>query len=210
MAGTVTDLISGTITALEGATDHYNVVKDDRGLREAFHSAGQRLLLIEQALRTADTELAGRNLAEVSPSTMNLLEACNSKAELSESIFKNVALPLETSRFERYQAAVRREGKGKTVEILVMGMMSDVCGLAENDAIRAAMQDQVKELRDATEKLSKMGTSVPDKKPGNSFNHYGSGDQLNASGGTVNKSTGSGNHFPGANFSGSVSFGSNP
>jgi len=37
-----------------------------------------------------------------------------------------------------------------------------------------------------------------------SFNNYGSGDMLNAPGGTVNKSTGSGNQFPGATFSGSV------
>ncbi|UPK91511.1 hypothetical protein LCI18_002446 [Fusarium solani-melongenae] len=40
-----------------------------------------------------------------------------------------------------------------------------------------------------------------------SFNNFGPGDQLNAPGGTVNKSTGSGNHFPGATFSGSVQFG---
>lgn len=39
------------------------------------------------------------------------------------------------------------------------------------------------------------------------FNHFGSGDQLNAPGGTMNMSTGSGNQFPGATFSGPVQFG---
>ncbi|KAI6771494.1 hypothetical protein HG531_009119 [Fusarium graminearum] len=46
------------------------------------------------------------------------------------------------------------------------------------------------------------------KSANSSSNNYGSGDQLNAPGGTVNKSTGSGNQFPGAAFHGSVSFGS--
>ncbi|KAF5228484.1 hypothetical protein FAUST_11031 [Fusarium austroamericanum] len=40
-----------------------------------------------------------------------------------------------------------------------------------------------------------------------SFNNFGPGDQLNAPGSTVNRSTGSGNHFPGATFSASVQFG---
>ncbi|KAJ4176009.1 hypothetical protein NW767_015586 [Fusarium falciforme] len=49
---------------------------------------------------------------------------------------------------------------------------------------------------------------APIKKSANSsFNNFGPGDQLNAPGGTVNKSKGSGNQFPGATFSGSVQFG---
>jgi hypothetical protein len=49
---------------------------------------------------------------------------------------------------------------------------------------------------------------APIKKSANSsFNNFGPGDQLNAPGGTVNKSTGNGNHFPGATFSASVQFG---
>ncbi|EXL65834.1 hypothetical protein FOPG_17957 [Fusarium oxysporum f. sp. conglutinans race 2 54008] len=40
-----------------------------------------------------------------------------------------------------------------------------------------------------------------------SFNNFGPGDQLNAPGGSVNKSTGNGNHFPGATFPGPVQFG---
>lgn len=49
---------------------------------------------------------------------------------------------------------------------------------------------------------------APIKKSANSsFNNFGPGDQLNAPGGTVNKSKGSGNQFPGATFSGPVQFG---
>ncbi|KAM6512236.1 hypothetical protein FSOLCH5_009955 [Fusarium solani] len=210
MAATVVDLISSTITTLEAATHYYNVVKDDKGLREPFHESGRGLLLVGKALQTARTQLGGRNLAGDPQSAMNSLEACNTNAEQSKSIFNAVAQAPEASRFEGYKEAVRQEGKGRTVEVLMMGMMNDVCALAENGAIRAGMEDQVNALRGAIEKLSKMEASVPNEGLGDTYNHYGSGDMLNAPGGTVNKSTGSGNHFPGATFSGSVSFGNNP
>ncbi|KAH7115566.1 hypothetical protein EDB81DRAFT_819857 [Dactylonectria macrodidyma] len=89
----------------------------------------------------------------------------------------------------------------------MMEMMNGVCALAENGAIKTEMEDQVKGLRDAIEKLSKMEPSVPKEgSDGDTFTNFGSGDMLNAPGGIVNKSTGSGNHFPGATFSGSVTF----
>jgi hypothetical protein len=64
------------------------------------------------------------------------------------------------------------------------------------------------ELRDAMAKLSKMEPSVPTEEAGHNFINWGR-DQINAPGGTVNRSEGNGNHFPGATFSGSVSFGKN-
>ncbi|KAG7402866.1 hypothetical protein Forpe1208_v016756 [Fusarium oxysporum f. sp. rapae] len=206
MAATVTELISTTITDLETAKCHYSVVKSDKGLCEAFHEAGRGLLLVGRALQTARAQLGGRNLAGDPQSGMNSLEACNTNAELSKSIFNTVAQAPETSRFECYKEAVRQEGKGRPVEVLMMGMMEHICALVENGAIRAGMEDQVKALRGAIEKLSKMEASVPNEGSGNTFAHCGSGDMLNAPGGTVNKSTGSGNHFPGATFSGSVTF----
>lgn len=62
-----------------------------------------------------------------------------------------------TGDFKGYKEAVRQEGKGRTVEVLMMGMMNDVCALAENGAIRAGLEDQVNGLRSAIEELSKMG-----------------------------------------------------
>jgi hypothetical protein len=135
---------------------------------------------------------------------MDSLKECNTNAELSKDIFNAVAESPETSRFDRYKEVVRQKGKGRPVEVLMMGIMNYVCALAENGAIRDRMEDQINALRGAIEKLSKMEASVPNEKSGNTFTHYGSGDMLNAPGGTVNKSTGSGNHFPGATFSGPV------
>ena len=201
MAAIVTALISSTITTLEEVIHHHNDVKDDNGLPEAFHEAGRGLLLVNQALQAAQ-----RNSAKEPQSAMSPVWACNTKANSSASIFKAVAKAPETWRFKVYEAAVRQEGNGQTVEVLVVGMMNDVCALAENGAIRAGMEDQVNALRGAIEKLSKMEASVLNEGLGDTFTHYGSGDMLNAPGGTVNKSTGSGNHFPGATFSGSVTF----
>ncbi|EWZ86334.1 hypothetical protein NW765_001377 [Fusarium oxysporum] len=137
---------------------------------------------------------------------MDSLKECNANAELSKDIFNAVAQAPETSRLECYKEAVRQEGKGRMVEALMMGMMNYVCVLAENDTIRAGLEDQVNILRGAIEQLSNMEPSVPNKGSGNTFTHFGYGDMLNVAGGTVNKSTGSGNHFPGATFSGPVTF----
>jgi hypothetical protein len=206
MSATVTDLISTTTTNLEAATGHYSVANGDKGLCETFHEAGRGLLLVGWALQTAKTQLGGRDLAGDPQSAMDSLKECNANAELSKNIFNAVAQAPETSRLERYKEAVRQEGKGRTVEVLMMGMMNYVCVLGENDAIRAGLEDQVNALRGAIEQLSKMEPSVPNEASGNTFTHFGSGDMLNAPGGTVNRSTGSGNHFPGATFSGPVTF----
>ncbi|RYP32080.1 hypothetical protein DL768_011151 [Monosporascus sp. mg162] len=205
----VNSLISDTIAVLETTTKHYNTVKDDKGLREAFHEAGRGVLLIERALQTTQGQLGGRNLAGDPRSTICSLEACNIKAKLSESIFKEVAQAPEASRFERYKAAVQQQGKGKTAEVLTLGMMKDVCDLAENDTIKAAMEHQVAGLRDAIDKLSKMEPSVPNEGSGNTFISNHDSRQYNAPGGTQHNNTGDGNQFPGASFSAPLYFGKN-
>ena len=149
------------------------------------------------------------NLGDWEPTkkTAGLVKACHAKAKLSEAIFKEVTQAPEDSRFERYRAAVR-QSKGNTVKVLTVGMMKDMCEPAEDDAMKAAMGDRVVEMSDAMAKLSKMEPSVPTEEAGHNFTNWGR-DQINAPGGTVNRSEGSCNHFPGATFSGSVSFGKN-
>lgn len=203
MAGTVTNLISSTIsdtiTTLDNARRHYSVVKDDTRLRPAFHEAGQELVLVKQALRIAHTQLAGLSVARDRERTMNSLKACNAKAKRFERMLRMVAEATETSRFECYKAAVGQERERRTVEVLLVGMMQDVCVLVEIDAIKVAI-----------DKLSKMEPSVPREGLGHIVSHYGSGDMLHAPGGTVNKTSGNGNQFPGATFSAPVTFNSNP
>ncbi|KAL2126999.1 hypothetical protein VTI74DRAFT_11488 [Chaetomium olivicolor] len=204
MTVTVSNLFADTINAVEAAATYYNSVKDNKSLREAFHEAGRSQGLVRQALQAANSNLGDRKPNE---KTAELVKACHAKARLSEDIFKKVAQAPEDSKFECYKEAVR-ECKGSTVEVLTVGMMKDMCELAEDDAMKAAMEDRVVELRDAMAKLSKMEPSVPTEEAGHNFTNWGR-DQINAPGGTVNRSEGTGNHFPGATFSGSVTFGKN-
>ncbi|KAG5772103.1 hypothetical protein H9Q72_001599 [Fusarium xylarioides] len=208
MATTATDLISTTINDLEAAVYSYSAVQGDKALHAAIHEGGRNLFLVGRALEAAKTELGGRDLAgdADASSTMDLLKQCKVNAELSKIIFNAVALAPEASRSQRYKEVVRQEGDGRTVEVLVMGMINDVRLLAENDAVRAGIQDQVNALREAIGRLSAMESSVPGEASSYTFTNYGSGDVLSAPGGTINNSTGTGNHFPGASFFGTVSF----
>lgn len=202
MADRVRYLISNTIATLKATRERYNVVKDDKSLRAAFHEAGEGLVLVEQALQAATTQLAGDP-----PNVINSLKACSTKLELSKRLFGAVIEGPQASRFNRYKAAVGDEAGGRTVEALTSGMMKDVCALAEDDAIKAAMGNWViTRLRDASEKLSKMESSVSNEGPGNIFHSY-DGDQFNAPWGTQNITRGNGPQFPGATISGGVTFG---
>jgi hypothetical protein len=95
------------------------------------------------------------------------------------------------------------------VETLILQMMKDVCKLAEDEAMKEAMGGHATELRTMMDKLSKMEPSLPTEEARHSFTKSGN-DQIITLGGhsIVNRSEGgTGHQFPGANFSGAVSFG---
>ncbi|KAF9784162.1 hypothetical protein IL306_008315 [Fusarium sp. DS 682] len=169
MATTITDLISSTIRTLEEGIRYHKDVEDDNGLREAFHEAGRGLLPVNQTLQAAQ-----RNSVREPQSAMNPLRVCNTKANISASIFEAVAQAPETSRFEGYKEAVRQEGKGQKVEVLV-----------------------VKRLHEAIKKLFEMEPSLPKEESGHNFTHFGTGDQYNAPSGTQNINKGSGHQVTG-------------
>jgi hypothetical protein len=206
----VTTLISSTINILKVIKENYQIIKDDKGLREVFHEASRALHIVEEALQAAKTQLHRRSLTERSQSAMTSLKACNTKAKLFESILKIISEAPETVRFERYKAAVQQEGNGKKVEDLAVEMMKDVCDFAEHDTMKIGMEQHVKRLRDAINKLLKMEASVSNESSGNSFYAYNDSNQFNAIGGTQNNNTGGGNQFTGASFSGAVNFAKNP
>ncbi|UPK91690.1 hypothetical protein LCI18_002625 [Fusarium solani-melongenae] len=201
LSNAVARCIQRTIGALSSAASEYGVVKEDTTLQEAFHEAGRTLPLIQQALEESPAELQG-----VTQETLESLRECNAKSEICKAIFLAVADAQPEKRQEAYKEAAQKRSKGRTVEELAIGIATNVCGLGEILAI----QKHIKGLRGAIDRLSKMEPSLSKAKTDGVFNHYGSGDQLNAPGGTVNKSTGSGNHFPGGSFFGSMTFGNNP
>ncbi|KAJ4125602.1 hypothetical protein NW765_001376 [Fusarium oxysporum] len=76
-------------------------------------------------------------------------------------------------------------------------------------SIHANHSNMESQIRNSTVRQSRRPKEeAPITKSANSsFNNFGPGDQLNAPGGNQNISKGSGNHFPGATFSGPVQFG---
>ncbi|KAH7305577.1 hypothetical protein B0I35DRAFT_113397 [Stachybotrys elegans] len=206
MASTdVISLISGIIKNLEATAEAYTIVNNDKTLPEAFHEAGRGLPIVGEALKTAETGLQKRDQAEDAQNAISILGVSNERSKLSRGIFKDVSEAQETSRFECYKAAV--QSRGELVEMLVVEMMKDTYALAKDSAIEATMEPHIMALGDAIDKLSKMESSVPNGQSGNTFSHWGSGDQFNAIGrGTQNINKGSGHQFTGVTFSGSVTF----
>ncbi|KAL1845436.1 hypothetical protein Plec18170_009774 [Paecilomyces lecythidis] len=202
-------LVSSTITVLDSAKSKYSHVSGDRRLPETFHEAGQGLLLIVEAFQSIKSQIDASNAPRDCAETMTSLEACNAKSMLAEGIFDAVFQAPETERFDYYKKAVRQHGKCNRVESLVEQMMNATCDITGDSAIKAAMGAQVKQLREAIEKLSKMEPSVPNEQSGDTFISHGSGGQFNATGGTQNNNTGSGTQFSAATFRGPVHFGRN-
>lgn len=190
-------LISGTIDILENVTQVYDTVKDAEDLPSAFHEVGQRLPLVQRALRTAEEHMVRVNISKDSYREMKLpAEECKTKAKRLEDIFKKVASPGKASTYENYRKAVRQGGKGYLIEVLMKELMQEVCLLAENGAIKTAMEAQVKELLNAVAELETIAPSVPDEEPSTNFIHYGSGHQLILTGeGSQFNNTGSGTQY---------------
>lgn len=193
--------ISDIGDTLDTANSQYEAVKNEKSLQESFHEAGRTVPLIQQALQEAKPDAA-----RTTRNTISALRDCNTKAEVLRDMLEAVAEASETSRAEAYRAAVKQVSNGRTIEVLVLGVMADMCGLAEDLAI----EEKVEEIQVAMDKLSKMESSLPKAESGNVFNHYGSGNQYNAPGGAQNVSKGNGNHFPGASFFGPTTFGAPP
>ena len=165
--------------------------------QQRFIKRGEGLRLIEDALQRVERHNDGREIAGEPKHVMGLLEACNCKARLSEAIFQDVAQEGTSDRFEDYKMAVREKGKGSPVEALVTAMMHDVCEIANDSTIEAAMKAEIISLSTALEQLSKMEPSVSNEQPGSHFSNYGSGNRFNTTGGTQNNNMGNGNQFPG-------------
>lgn len=130
-------------------------VQDDKRLLPASHEAGQGLALMSRAFKAASSQLGNCSLGQ---SAAESLEACKAKTKVSETIFKDIGEASADLRFERSSAALQQHGKGSTVEMLTVGMMTDLCELDKDvDAIKAGTGDQVQRLEQASSKLFETG-----------------------------------------------------
>ncbi|KAF4630030.1 hypothetical protein G7Y89_g8112 [Cudoniella acicularis] len=146
--------------------------------------------LVQQILQGAEDQLKVGTLDTDDDGLVDTLKASKKKAKLLESISKGVAPAAETLRLDRYQAAVRTQGKDR-VEVALLGLLGGANDLVEDELIKATA-GQAKALCDAVEELSATESFVSeDGKAG--FFHSGSGDMINDTGpGTQNINKGRG------------------
>lgn len=133
------------------------------------------------------------------------VEDCKEKTLSLRTVFRRVVPKADIARLERYRLALNDLGKGCRVEILMKGVLKDVCRLVDkceivNEAqtIKIVDETRAQELVDAIEQMSTIPPSFPESGSGNSINNYGSGTlNANSGKGTQNNNTGSGKQFIG-------------
>ncbi|KDB20636.1 hypothetical protein H109_07389 [Trichophyton interdigitale MR816] len=190
------DLISGTIASLGAAAGAYDVMKNDVDLPATFHKGGQQLCCVQQALQTVVNLLKWRDLAGDIMQIIPSLEDSSKKAKALEEILSETASQPESSRKNQYVTAVRNKGPENTIEALLLGIMRNTVVLAEDEAIKGAIDEQVRGLHGAMEELSVMEPSVPVEGGESRFSHFGSGGQFNNAGsGKQFNNTGSGRQY---------------
>ncbi|EFR01950.1 SesA protein [Nannizzia gypsea CBS 118893] len=190
------DLISGTIASLGAAAGAYDIMRNDPDLPATFHKAGQHLGHVQQALQTIVNLLKWRDLAGDVIQIIPSLEDSSKKAKVLEDILSEVASQPESSRKSRYVSSVRQLGHENTIEALLLGIMRNTCVLGEDEAIKAAIDDQVRGMHGVMAELSAMEPSVPVGGGESRFTHFGSGSQFNNAGsGKQFNNTGSGRQY---------------
>ncbi|KAL6894708.1 hypothetical protein GGI43DRAFT_129698 [Trichoderma evansii] len=181
---------------VEAAKTSYETVKGETELTETFHAAGSGLSLFEEAL-----DIAKANIQAVTTS----LQSCKKTAALLKTLFEEVSKAPPNKRLERYVAYVEKKGRSSLVENLVAKLMDDIYKTAKDHATGEDL-DKLNELQAASNKLKKMGPSVPFKQngvyqfvntDGTQFNLVGDGKQYNATDGSpqINESPITGNVY---------------
>ncbi|KAH8587497.1 hypothetical protein B0O99DRAFT_526635 [Bisporella sp. PMI_857] len=186
----VENLLPDTLASLKRTAELCTTMNGVDDLLPVFHEVGRWVGLVQQTLQGAQDQLKAGTLDTEDDDLINTLKASKKSAKLLESIFKDVAPAAETSRLDRYQAAVRTQGKDR-VEVVLLKLLGCANDLVEDELIKATAEQSMA-LCDAVEELSTMESSVPeDGKAG--FFHSGSGDMINNTGlGTQNINKGRG------------------
>ncbi|OJJ08346.1 hypothetical protein ASPVEDRAFT_47496 [Aspergillus versicolor CBS 583.65] len=196
-------LASEAIDTVDTAERNYKTIRNDNHLPESLHGVGQTLQSVQGALRSIQGPVDRDSIK----ACLQALTAFNTKAKLSERILVDIAQAPTDRRLEAYRQAVKKKPGGNMIEQLAIGMVADLSTLASRSTAKRSMEGQLEQLRAEVERLSKMEPSISETRPYNKFSSSGPGNQFNATGGTQNNNTGSGNQFASVTFTGPVNFG---
>lgn len=187
-------LLSKTLGSLERIVDLDGKLAkpdDSDSLPPPFGGMGKWLSLIQRTLQISLDQLKKGTVFD-EDDLIDYLKGSNPKTKLLESILEVVAPSLETSRMERYQAAVKQRRKGSEVEVLMLHLLQGAYILIEQGDIDAP-EEHTKALSDAIMAVSAVKPSVADDGDDTKYHHSGSGDMLNNTGsGTFNLNKGDG------------------
>lgn len=189
--------IDRILSILEAIMKTCDSFLQDGDLPPIFRKVGPWLRLAQRALGAVKIGISAESVSEDSYRAMQgLTGSIKVKAQRLRDIIETVASPPDTSRIARYYTAVRQQGRGSQVEILMGDLLEDICVLAAENAIRGEAKDQVNDLNAAIDELSAMEPSVPEEESDAAFSHLTSNMQpIHVRSGSLNM--GSGKQFSG-------------
>ena len=189
--------ISAIISIADKISDVYKTVQDVRGVPEAFSVVAGHLPIVKAILESAKHHIDEVKDEDVCREIQHIVKRCETNAETLKTIFDEVKPSDGAWKVERYYKAVKAKGKGSKVESLMAKILDDVRLLGLQHGMRAATEDQQKEVMSAIKELSEVMPSVPDSEfpeAGVTMKQSGSGTQQYTAQGNV-YSSGGGKQF---------------
>jgi len=174
--GLILGLISGIIQIIN-ATEHvYQAAKDARGQPAAFREVAARLPLVINILKLAKQKIENGSVdGESSIATEYVVKSCEEKA-LRLKITLEKCLPAEDAGSGmRVWKGMQMVPKGNRVETLMQGILKDVIVLAGNHGLKAATDEQIRELSRAIEAIGGLAPSAFEEVNSVANSSYGSG-----------------------------------
>lgn len=182
--------------SFERSARSHQAIQNDPQLPEGLREAGRSLGPLQAVLKRVDTQQLDVSACGV------ILE----RATRYEKMMRVFELAHLENKLAGYNENAGNNGLGEA-EMLMAEMIKRVLDLTKDPGSQASTDPNATTLRQAADKLEALAASASKTTGGASSSNSGSGPQFNQYGTTNNRSSGPGNHFPGANFGGPVNFG---
>ena len=201
--------ISAVIAIIDASVKIWRCAQQDIKLSETFQTVARRLPLLLSSLQTCHDQLetVKETLStDVVESFTKIVAKCKAEARQLRDIFEDTIPGENAGRTERYMAAVKSIGKGKTVEQLLKSISEDTREMANYHIVRSTHPDLLARLDDLIKELEEIDSSLPEELGKNFYNsnyggqqnistgdarHSGQGDLHSYGGvGTINQYTG--------------------
>lgn len=195
-------LIDNTILLLSSAEKAYEKVQNDNQLKVSFHSAGEGLVDVISALQSIKPLIGSANSGGDIEAAETSVRECQKKAKLSKRLFVHIAEAPPNKRLHGYMTYLALQDDDQMAEILVRGMMANVCDLAKQAGVAETIKSSLKKLAWAIEELDEEISKQKTNGKAGTVHHSGVGDLYSAKdAATQINNTGTGNQYNGTDKS---------